>query len=328
MKMPRVAALPLKAALLALMGLTLLSPSFADEDEFDSDTQPAAAPAGGGAAAASDPRYVWDLTTIFKDDAAWDAERQALLAEAPKLATLRDGFGRDAASLRTALDRVSAVNQRMRRLWTYARALASTDNRNPRNQERSGQARAVWGQVSSATAWMDGAIAALGADRIDALLRAEPGLARHRVRLQEALRQARHQLTPEAETALAALAPTLSATTQIRTLLVTTDIEWPTITVDGQPVKVDNIGYQRLRAHPDRAVRQQALTRSSRPTSASRAAWARRWRSAWKPAWPMRACAATPAPWPPAWPTTPSPRPPTARWWPRPTRPCPRCTGI
>jgi oligoendopeptidase F len=55
------------------------------------------------------------------------------------------------------------------------------------------------------------------------------------------------------------MAPTMGATTQIRTLLVTTDIEWPTITVDGQPVEVDNIGYQRLRAHPDRAVRQQAF---------------------------------------------------------------------
>lgn len=216
------------------------------------------AEAGSGAAAA-DPRYVWDLSTIFRDDAAWEAERQALLAEAPKLAALREGFGRDAASLRAALDQMSAVNQRLRRLWTYASALASTDNRNPRHQERSGQARAAWGQISSATAWVTGAIRALGAERIDAYLRAEPGLAPHRVRMQEALRLARHQLAPEAETALAAMGPALGATTQIRTLMVTTDIEWPTLTVDGQMVRVDNIGYQRLRTHPDRAVRQQAF---------------------------------------------------------------------
>jgi oligoendopeptidase F len=234
------------------------------EDEGSEPQAPAAATRASGAeaasgAAAADPRYVWDLSTIFRDDAAWEAERQALLAEAPKLAALREGFGRDAASLRAALDQMSAVNQRLRRLWTYASALASTDNRNPRHQERSGQARAAWGQISSATAWVTGAIRALGAERIDAYVRAEPGLAPHRVRMQEALRLARHQLAPEAETALAAMGPALGATTQIRTLMVTTDIEWPTLMVEGRPVLVDNIGYQRLREHPDRAVRQQAF---------------------------------------------------------------------
>ena len=242
----------------ALLSLGALSPAAAEEDGFDIDTAPAAAPSDGRAAAA-DPRYVWDLSTLFKDDAAWEAERQALLAEAPKLAALREGFGRDAASLRAALDQLSAVSQRLRRLGTYANALASTDNRDPRNQERSGQTRAVWGQVGSATAWVDGAIRALGPERVAAYLRDEPGLAKHRVRLQEVQRLARHQLAPEAETALAAMAPTMGATTNIRTLLVTTDIEWPTLTVDGKPVVVDNIGYQRLRVHPDRAVRQQAF---------------------------------------------------------------------
>jgi oligoendopeptidase F len=244
-----------------LMSLLLAAPAQAQDldDELDSDTQPAAAPAGAGGAVANDPRYVWDLSTLFKDDAAWEAERQALLAEAPKLAALREGFGRDAASLRAALDRLSAVNQRVRRLSVYASALASTDNRSARHQERSGQARALWGQIGSATAWVNGALRELGPARIDGFLRSEPGLAKHRVRLEETQRMARHQLTPEAETALATMSPAMGATTQIRTLLVTTDIEWPTITVDGQPVRVDNIGYQRLRAHPDRAVRQQAF---------------------------------------------------------------------
>jgi oligoendopeptidase F len=173
------------SVLVAVLALLLAAPAQAQDldDELDSDTQPAAAPAGAGGAVANDPRYVWDLSTLFKDDAAWEAERQALLAEAPKLAALREGFGRDAASLRAGLDRLSAVNQRARRLFTYASALASTDNRSQRNQERSGQARALWGQISSASAWVDGALRELGPARVDSFLRSEPGLAKHRVRL-------------------------------------------------------------------------------------------------------------------------------------------------
>jgi oligoendopeptidase F len=256
MTLLRLSPSPILAAALAL---SLAAPLRAADDGFDSDAQPAASPAAPGGGVAADPRHVWDLSTIFRDDAAWETERQALLAEVPRLAALRDGFGRDAAGLRAALDQLSAANRRLRRLWTYASALASTDNRDPRHQERSGQARALSGRFGSATAWVNGAIRALGAERLEAFARAEPGLAPHRVRIQEALRLAPHQLAPEAETALAAMSPTLGATTQIRTLLVTTDIEWPTLTVDGQPVRVDNIGYQRLREHPDRAVRQQAF---------------------------------------------------------------------
>jgi oligoendopeptidase F len=259
MRLPPVAR-PLVAAALSL-SLCAPTSARAETEGLDGEVwltaSPAAAPSGAGAA--TDPRYVWDLSTLFRDDAAWEAERQALLAEVPRLAALREGFGRDAASLRAALDQLSAVNQRLRRLGTYASALASTDNRNPRHQERSGQARAVFGQIGSATAWVNAAIRDIGAERLEAFLRAEPGLAPHRVRIQEVQRLARHQLRPEAETALAAMAPTMGATTQIRTLLVTTDIEWPTLIVEGKPVQVDNIGYQRLRAYPDRAVRQQAF---------------------------------------------------------------------
>ena len=262
MKTPPVAPSRLLAATMVL-SISWCGFAWAEDQRFDTE-QPATSYRADGrsapeASTAADPRYVWDLSTLFRDDAAWEAERQALLAEAPKLAALREGFGRDAASLRAALDQLSAINQRLRRLWTYASALASTDNRNARHQERSGQARAVSGQIGSATAWVNGALRGLGAERLEAYLRTEPGLASHRVRLQEAVRLARHQLTPEAEAALAAMAPSLGATTQIRTLLVTTDIEWPTLMVDGRPVLVDNIGYQRLRAHPDRAVRQQAF---------------------------------------------------------------------
>ncbi|MFN8848547.1 MAG: hypothetical protein ACK5W4_02455, partial [Inhella sp.] len=80
-------------------------------------------------AQAADPALTWDLTPIYASDNAWDAARQAALAELPALSALRGTLGRDAASLRTALDRISAANQRMERLWVYAYALQSTDNR-------------------------------------------------------------------------------------------------------------------------------------------------------------------------------------------------------
>ena len=74
-------------------------------------------PAAPAATAASNERWTWDLTRLFANDAAWDAERQAFAAEIPKIAALRGTLGRDAAALRQALDAQSAANQRLSRLW-------------------------------------------------------------------------------------------------------------------------------------------------------------------------------------------------------------------
>jgi len=204
-------------------------------------------------------RSTWDLSTLFASDAAWDAERLALQAELPALRALRSGFGRDAAALRADLDRLSAFSQRLRRVGVYAGAQASTDNRNARNQERSALMGALGGQAGAATSWVDGAIQGLGADKVNAYLRAEPGLQPHAKRLRDTLRRARHTLHPEAEAALAAMRPVLGSASNTRTLLANVDITWPQIQVAGKTERIDATGYTRLRAHPDRAVRKQVF---------------------------------------------------------------------
>lgn len=241
---------PLRPRLLAL-ALTLglggtLSPLQA---------QTAASPASPAAPA----QIAWDLSPLFASEAAWDAEREALRAELPALAALREGFSRDAASLRAGLDRISAATQRLRRVGVFASAQASTDNRNARNQERQALMRHLGGEFGAALAWVDGAIAAAGAERVEAFIAAEPGLARHAPRLRNTLRKARHQLSPETEAALAALGPVLRNQGQTRTLLTTVDTEWPTLQIEGRSERINDTGYSRLRAHPDRAVREQVF---------------------------------------------------------------------
>ena len=206
-----------------------------------------------------DPRLVWDLTRLFPTDAAWDTERQALLAQIPTLRGMRGSLGRDGASLRAALDQISAANLRLTRLWVYASTQSSTDNGERRNQERTGLMFGLWGQFSGALAWVDPEIQALGAEKAAAFLAAEPGLKPHATRMRQALRQAPHTLPSEVETALAALGPVLGSFSPTRELLVNADIVWPTLTVDGQSVRVSDTGYDRLRRHPDREVRKQAF---------------------------------------------------------------------
>jgi len=61
------------------------------------------------------------------------------------------------------------------------------------------------------------------------------------------------------ETALASFSPVLGSASNARTLLVDTDIGWPSISVDGKSVTLSDTGYEALRTHPDRAVRKQVF---------------------------------------------------------------------
>ena len=207
----------------------------------------------------ADPRMVWDLTRLFPTDAAWEVERTAFASEISKLRDLRGSLGKDAASMRAALDTLSAASLRLTRLWVYASTQSSTDNGDRRNQERSGQMFGLWGQYSSALAWVDPEIQVLGADKVNAFLAAEPGLNPHAKRLRDALRQAQHTLSPDAEAALAAMAPVMGSFSNTRELLVNADIAWPTLLLDGKPVKISDTGYTEWRQHPDRALRKQVF---------------------------------------------------------------------
>lgn len=221
--------------------------------------QPAPA-AAVPAAPPADPRLVWDLTPLFANDDAWEAERRAVAAEIPSLRALRGTLGRDAVALADALDRVSGVQRRLQRLWVYASTQLSTANANRRNQERSALMAQLGGQLRSATAWLEPEIQALGAEKVAAFRAAQPQrLARHATTLRQTLRQAPHTLSPEVEAALAAYQPVLNSFSNTRELLVNADIRWPTITVDGKPVVVNDTGYTELRRHPDREVRRRAF---------------------------------------------------------------------
>ncbi|MFG6466249.1 M3 family oligoendopeptidase [Roseateles sp. BYS87W] len=201
----------------------------------------------------------WNLSPLYASAADWEAARKALLADLPKLAALKGTLGKSAKSLRSGLDTLSAANLRFDRLRVYASMVQSTDNRDAANQERSNLAGQLDGEFHSALAWVEPEIQSLGAAKVAAFIKAEPGLKKHAEHLRNSLRQAQHTLSAETEAVIAALGPVRSATGDVRTLLFNADTKWPEITVAGKPERVDDTRYGLLRQNPDRAVRKQVF---------------------------------------------------------------------
>jgi len=210
-----------------------------------------ASAANAAAAAAS-----WDLTELYPNDAAWEAERAAVAARLPEIAAFKGKLGQGAGTLRQVLQLQSDLGLKVARLYVYASLKADEDLRNAPNQERRQKATDLYTGFGEAGSWMNPELLALGPAKVQSYIAGEPGLAKFRFQLEDVVRQAPHTLSPEGEAILAASQNPLTGPGDIRVQLVSSDIPRPTVTLsDGTKAVLDDQGYTIHRSAPNRADR-------------------------------------------------------------------------
>jgi oligoendopeptidase F len=203
----------------------------------------------------------WDLTELYPTDAAWSAERQAILDALPTLARFKGHLGDSPAALREALTAVSDLNRRYQRLATYASLKGDEDLGIAANQERDQLANTLGSQFGEAVAWMDPELLTVGKAKIDGFVAADAGLTKFRFALDNVLRRAPHTLNEEAERVIAAASNPLGNIQNIRSQLANSDIPWPEVDLKIGKIRLDAQGFTKARTAPDRADRKLAFDR-------------------------------------------------------------------
>lgn len=198
---------------------------------------------------------VWDLTHLYPSPEAWDAERKAVEATLPGLTAWKGRLGESAATLKAALQAMSEVNKRAARLFVYATLKGDEDLQVAADQERRQNAQAMLAKLGEATAWTSPELLTVGREKIEAFVKSDPALEKFRFGLIDTVRQAPHTLDEQGEALLAAAGNPLQGPRNIRTQLIASDIPWPTVKVAGQDVRLDQQGYTRARATPERSER-------------------------------------------------------------------------
>jgi len=201
----------------------------------------------------------WNLTHLFADDAAWDAERQRMLGEFDHIAAYQGTLGESSAALYQALRFVSDTTRQALRVYVYASLNADEDLRNNTAQERNQLAEAMFARLSQATAWMDPELIAVGETRIRQFIDDNPELAPFRHQLDNTLRQAPHTLGAEAEQALSYFSQSFDSPSSIYSIIANSDIPFPVLQIAGEEARIDSQGYGRWRSSPDRDVRKQVF---------------------------------------------------------------------
>jgi len=205
-------------------------------------------------------RYQWDLTALYADEAAWVADKQELLRLLPALGTRQGKLGASAASLLEAMTAWEAASLRADRLYSYAAQLYDQDTRVARNMQMQQEMSQVYNQFQSVTSFMRPEILAIGRERIDAYLAAEPRLRQYGMYFDNILRAAPHTLSPAEEKVLARMGALGDTGGTIQSVFRSADMPFPEITLAaGEKVRLDASGYEKYRASPNKADRDAAF---------------------------------------------------------------------
>lgn len=203
-----------------------------------------------------DPRYVWDLTDVYKTVEEWNAAREKVLARIDALPRHRGTLGQSAGGLLAIVEEIYGVYKDVSRVYSYASLSRDEDQRVPDSQSRFELARAMSAKLQEATAWLQPELLSIGKKKIDRFVRAENSLKPYMYFFRNTLRLAPHTLDPAGEQLLASASLVLSSPSQIYQMLTNADIPWPTITLsDGTEALLNQAGYTRYRSHPNRVDR-------------------------------------------------------------------------
>ena len=145
----------------------------------------------------------WDLTVLYPDVAAWQADFDAVRGVYPQLVDFKGKLGESATSLRAALESEKAVSLKIERLYGYASLQNSEDGSSAEFLTRIGQLQNLLTLIGEATAFFEPEVQAIDDAAFTSLL-ADPALAPWKTRL-EKMRRFKPHILSEAEERLLAL---------------------------------------------------------------------------------------------------------------------------
>jgi oligoendopeptidase F len=206
-------------------------------------------------------QYKWNLADIYPSDAAWRKQKDAIVAELPKLRAYQGKLASSPQTLAEALTSISRVDKDLSRLYVYASMAADQDTRVSQAQGMQQEMQQIYARFGAEVSYVEPEILKAGSATVDKFIAAEPKLKDYAFYLRDISRRAAHTLTDAEEKILADAAPLAGSASNIYGILANADFPYPTVTLsDGRMVKVDQSGYGELRTSANRDDRKAAMS--------------------------------------------------------------------
>ncbi len=201
----------------------------------------------------------WNLSDLFKSEAAWEAELEALQSEIGSVTQYKGRLAESPKTMFACLQAKDALSIRATRVMTFAHLRSSEDGTNPDNQANAARVGSVLSEISANTSFIDSEILELDEETIETFIKEEKGLEDFRKTLNDLLETKPHRLSPDAEEILAAFGEVHDAPYMIYERSKTSDMKFSSFTTsDGEEHPLTFNSFPSYEGSPDTELRRKA----------------------------------------------------------------------
>lgn len=205
-----------------------------------------------------DSQYKWDLTRLYKDDAAWEQELAGLNRQVQTVAAFA-GRLKEAKTIREYLDASVTLSRTLSNLYCYASMRRSEDTRAEAAQSMYARISAAYAGAVAALSFAEPEILALPEETLREIQK-DDCLQEYRFVLENLVRQKPHTLSAPEEKLLASLSEVLGAPADIADSLQDADLTFDSVKDSaGEAHEVTGSNYILLQTSSDRTLRENSF---------------------------------------------------------------------
>jgi len=204
-------------------------------------------------------KYKWDLTAMYADRAAWDADYAYVESKIPELEAFKGKIAKSGKDLKAYLDLLVEVGGHNENLYTYANMSHHLDTRVAENIELRDRADVLGSKWGAANAWFSPELTSIPEATLTKWYKDVKGLDLYKQMISNEMRQKAHNLTANEEKLMAMNAEVLNLAEAAGEALRNTDIQFPEVKGDdGKPVKLSEGRYRAMLESTKPKVRRDA----------------------------------------------------------------------
>lgn len=213
-----------------------------------------------------DPAFMWDLTSLYRDDEDWEAAFSQLSDKVDvvaafdgKIAQTDNDVAAAAHCIRALLEAETELDLLLSDLFAYANLRRSEDTRAPQAQKMYARIYAKYVEAVTRTAFVQPQILSLSEQTLRSAVEKDE-LAPYRFVMEKLLRQKPHTLSEKEEALLARFGEVFTAPGQIADNLQDADMVFDSVRDSrGQEHELTGSNYILLQTSPDRTLRENAF---------------------------------------------------------------------
>lgn len=204
--------------------------------------------------------YTWDLTSMYADDEAQEADAEAVKAIFPKLAEFSGKLAEGPEVLADALDLIGETARKMSNVYVYAHLKNDQDATNSTYQEMYAKATQLYGQFGETIAYFEPELNTIPEATLTQFIEENDRLKHYQQHLDNMVRGRAHVLPQEQELLLAQASEVFQGASNTFGVLNNADLVFPTITdEEGKEVQLTHSLYSKFLESSDRRVRKETF---------------------------------------------------------------------